>query len=37
MDNGEGPERIAIAKLEWKRNAWRIAKRFPCPRVRLRR
>jgi hypothetical protein len=36
-DNGAGPECIAIAKLEWKHTAWRITKRLPCPRVRLRR
>jgi hypothetical protein len=29
--NDAGPDCIAIANLEWKRNAWRITKRLPCP------
>ena len=37
MKNDAVPEYIAIAKLTWKRNGWRIAKRLPCPLVRTRR
>ncbi|HEY3197738.1 MAG TPA: hypothetical protein VGJ57_06970 [Nitrospirales bacterium] len=32
-----GPESIAIAKLKWKQNGWHVAKRLPCPRIRIRR
>jgi hypothetical protein len=35
-NEGKGPDCIAIAKLQWKQSAWRIAKSVPCPRVRLR-
>lgn len=35
-NRGAAPECIAIARLEWKRNRWRIAKRLPCPRVHVR-
>jgi hypothetical protein len=36
MKQDAGPECVAIAKLEWKQNGWRIARRLPCPRVGIR-